>query len=222
MFSGLFSSNSVARGLDYDAMVAHSFNLSGKVVSFSLPGGLDSDFPVKSGIAVANIYDKEKYSGDYYRPDLLERHWDYRGYFWQGLAGRYAMMNMLLSVGRVPENVFPDVASDMQGFEKIMIQRMHSEHEETNGIEYPISIRCNFITIGGRPALKCEKHDETPVWGLGVFIYAYFPILDNLFLKFTFKVSPLGDDKKDNRYKWHPQSLEDIDKIIASVRISGL
>jgi len=81
MFLGLFSSNSLSRGLDYDAMVTHSFNLSGKVVRLSLPGGLDSGFPVEPGIAVANIYDEEKYTRDYYRPTLLERHWDYRGYF---------------------------------------------------------------------------------------------------------------------------------------------
>jgi len=130
------------------------------------------------------------------------------------------MMKMLLSVSRMPAHALPNIAADMSGFEQKIIQRMRSHHEEINGVEYPISINCHVISIGGRPALKCEKQDATPGWGESVYTYAYLPIIDNIFLSFTFKVVPLGDDRNKNRYKWHPQSLTDIDKIIASVRLS--
>ncbi len=219
MFSSLISSNSLARGLDYDAMAEHSFNLSGRVVSLALPGGLDKGFRVKPGLESLNVYDNEKYRDDYYQPVLLERHWDYRGYFWQGEAGRFAMMRMVVALSRLPEQESLNIADDMAGFEKTIIQRIRSEHEEDSRAEYPISISCDTRTVDGVPVLACMKKDEAPYWAEDVFKYVYVPVFDQVFLAFSFKVSPLGNEKSDNRSKWYPQSLEDIDKIIDSVRI---
>jgi len=220
MFSSLFSSASQARGLDYDAMVEHSFNLSGTVVDLSLPGGLDKAFRVKPGLYSLNVYDNEKYRDNYYQPALLERHWDYRGYFWQGEAGRFAMMRMVLSLSRLPEPGTLNVTTDTGEFEKVVVQRIRSEHEEDVGLEYPIAISCDTRTVDGHLVLSCIKKDVSPFWAEDVFAYVYVPVFDSLFLTFSFKVSPLGNDKSENRAKWHPQSLEDIDKIIGSVRIS--
>ena len=218
MLTGLFSSNALAAGPDFNEMTDYAFNLSGEVITLSVPGRLDKDFPVKPVLDSVNIYDADKYSGNYYQKFLLERNWDYKGYFWQVLGRRYAMMKMTLLLRRMEEESFPNIADDMLKFKQAMISQIQNENEEENGKEYGIIVGCDQHIVNEVPVLKCTKKNEHPNWKRDVYTSIYMPIRDNIFLEVYFKIIPLGNNKDDDRHKWHPQAMKDIEVIMGSIR----
>jgi len=137
MFMGL-NSHSNAKGPDFDKSTEHSFELSSTKLSIRLPGKLDKDFPAYEGLYKINIYDNDKYNGHYYeQAPLLERHWDYKGYFWQGLAGRFASMSLYVSLNKLPDNSPINLLKSISPLEEII--------REVTYLELDVERKINII-----------------------------------------------------------------------------
>ena len=224
MMLALLANQASAKGLDFNHCVEHEFRLSSTRMSVFLPGGLDKDFPEAPGHYRSNIYDADSYDGIVHLPLLLERHWDYRGHFWQGSAGRFGMLGFTLQLRRIIDAKDINLLHDFEPVKGEITQDISEKYAElnqpipgepaSNQVDINVALQISNLTLNGLQALRSKEVNDYPLDDSEIVVY-HIPLSDQHYLNFRFKLTPLGDNNMD---KWYSQALRDIDRIIQSVK----
>jgi hypothetical protein len=126
-FLGLLNPGVMAAGSDMSDWLSTSIDFSGQVLSFRHPGGFSKEFPDRKAVSKINIHDPVIYGSG--RPvAVFEKHWDYKGFFWQGVFGTLSM-NVLLY--RKPSS-FDGSVLDLHNLERLISSLLESEYRDRN------------------------------------------------------------------------------------------
>ena len=125
-------------------------NLSGEIVSFSMPENFSADMPIKEMIESVNLADDSVFE-DYRKFTLIRRYWDFKdkGYFGFFEKG-YGSLMMSIYIKKAPEN---------------------SEYDILNPLEFVGTIIRNFDEISRNESL--ENNNEAPSNSYPNFYEAY-------------------------------------------------
>jgi hypothetical protein len=212
-----FSAFTQAKGPDFDNMTQHQLDLSGTVISYELPGRLDKRFRLKEGQARVNIFDDDRYDGLFYDSLLLERHWTYRGFFWQGSGSYYCMSNLRIHLTKLAEPSAEGGA--IQALEAAEKKAVDDTYRELSlEFEKPFNYRLDFSIedLNGLPILVASEADARTK-DKAVKTSYHIPVGDSHYLSFMFYATMVSDASRE---KWLGEAKRDMRRIMESVTVS--
>ena len=190
-----------------------------------LPGDLDRDFPVKPGCYRTNIYNNEKYEGITHIPLLLERYWDYRGFFWQGSGGRFGMMSLIIQLQQISTSFDINIIEDLSSIQQTITNRITEDYKQLNtrsegdlpSEEKELEWDLDFVNynLNGISILISKETTNSPSHPSEIMVF-HVPVSERHYLNFRFKTTPLGNG---SFAKWYPQAMRDIDTIMATLKV---
>ena len=216
----VLSNNARAKGPDFSKLTEHVFDLSKIALRLQLPGKLDREFPVEAGSYQVNIYDPELQD----KGKLLERHWDYRGYLWQG---QYALMSLIISLEKLPSDADIDIQNKITDLQGVIENDIYGVYRKRNQelvtdpniaqANHEVKLVFDENTLSNTNALQCIQTDNHSK-GTTRTTY-YISISDEHFLAFQFKMVPL-ESGREHPDKWVKQANRDMSKVVNSIVIS--
>jgi hypothetical protein len=209
-----FSAFTQAKGPDFDDAIQYKLDLSGREVSYRLPGRLDKRFPLNDEQSKINIFDDGRYNGALYDRLLQERNWAYRGFFWQGSGGYFCMSSLRVQLTRLREpSTAEAILHSVQSTETEVIAGEYRELEIES-----ISYRLEFTPdeLNGLPILVSSEVNDR-ISKKGVKTSYHIPIGDSHYLSFRFDAAMVSDASKD---KWLTLASQDMRRIMESVTVS--
>jgi len=187
---------------DWEKISSYSINLSGREVSYKLPGKISIDFPQQIGMDF-NVYDLDLF-GDRHLFTVAKTYWDYKSrklFFWDTIG----TLSFRIAVFKTKEG-FSDDISDILKFQNVMQNTLAVVHSQAK--EIPI------IEVNGNRWLHyIEKNRPS---NPDDYIYL-LPLTENRYLEVSFTIM-FGDDQ--NRDNWYETSKSDIEKIINSFSVT--
>jgi hypothetical protein len=221
MLTTLFSNplSAKVKGQDFTSLTPYEFDFSGIKVGIELPGGLDKRFPKKEGVYHTNIYDSDIYNGMYADFRFLERWWDYRGYFWQGMAGRFGVLALRINLVK---SLVPNATSlreDLPALREAITKSteyVYQEISEFKGKHVDFQLDMTDCSIRGLGLVRAQITDSDDKREKRV-VY-YLPLTDQHYVSFMFSLSRYGDDPFE---KWEKYAIEDIEKIMQTLSVQN-
>jgi len=121
-------------------------NLSGEIVSFSIPENFSTDMPAKDMIKSVNLWDKSVFE-DYRKFTLIRRWWDFKdkGYFGFFAKG-YGSVMMAIYIKQAPENSEYDILNPLEFVGTIIrnFNEISKNDDRQNDSEDPLTLYPNF------------------------------------------------------------------------------
>jgi hypothetical protein len=219
MLTTLFSNplSAKVKGPDFTQLTSYELDFSGAKVGFELPGGLDKRFPPLKDTYSANIYDNESYHNLYFDSRFLKRNWDYRGYFWQGVAGRFGGLGLRVTLIKTSVPNASSLRNDLPALRNAITEHTEGYYQRTSEfkgmkVEYQLDMAEHRIQDLSLLRVKERNSDERKTKRI---IY-YIPLTDEHYIGFDFSLLTYGDEPFE---KWEKYAMEDIEKIMQTLSI---
>jgi len=173
---------------DWKKITSYSINLSGREVSYQLPGKISIDFPQQVGMN-SNVYDLDLF-GDRYLYIVAKTYWDYksRKYFFLDTIGT---LSFRIAVFKTANNFIGDVRNTpvLQEAIQNLLDEINFQFEETPLVEFStIKIGCNnwLYLVERKQPLNPDR-----------FSYS-LPLTENRYLEVSFTIMFGDDQNRDN------------------------
>jgi len=192
---------------DWNNITKYSINLSGREVSYELPGNLSTEFPQIIGND-SNIYDSELY-GDMRLFVVANSFWHYKSRSWFFLD-KLGTLEFRIAIYKTLDEFSEDVR-DSGVLQKVIQNFSNASNSNAKSV---LKTDFRIVVIGENNWLFYVRKNRPS----NPDYYNYLlPLTENRYLEISFNMMIGNDENRDN---WYEISKSDIEKIINTFRVT--